>query len=239
MRSNKWYLKWNISCDAHLLNELLETDVPWNDAIVLSAGKLRKLWDSLSELRSSVCERRLERTVQRPMLLPVKTAQFIHFFPSGMTSQSKIAQFTWECIRRLKMPNVKLRMSGVCRDSGQINCELPNSFEEARRCTQEGHFVSWWWNSGFMSTKSFAPAEQIRVQAFYTRIVFRLRVESQQGSVKIISKIALELPWHGISMLSSVHYIHAVICPVITCRYQFKIRLLSSVQYIQAIISPL
>ena len=24
----KWYLKMNISCDAHLLNELLETDVP-------------------------------------------------------------------------------------------------------------------------------------------------------------------------------------------------------------------
>jgi len=28
MWSNKWYLKRNISCDAHLLNELLETDVP-------------------------------------------------------------------------------------------------------------------------------------------------------------------------------------------------------------------
>jgi hypothetical protein len=26
MRSKKWYLKRNISCDAHLLNELLETD---------------------------------------------------------------------------------------------------------------------------------------------------------------------------------------------------------------------
>ena len=26
--SKKWYLKGNISCDAHLLNELLETDVP-------------------------------------------------------------------------------------------------------------------------------------------------------------------------------------------------------------------
>ena len=26
--SKKWYLKMNISCDAHLLNELLETDVP-------------------------------------------------------------------------------------------------------------------------------------------------------------------------------------------------------------------
>jgi len=35
----------NVSCDAHLLNELLETDVPLDDAIVVSAGKLRKLWD--------------------------------------------------------------------------------------------------------------------------------------------------------------------------------------------------
>jgi hypothetical protein len=26
MWSKKWYLKRNISCDAHLLNELLETD---------------------------------------------------------------------------------------------------------------------------------------------------------------------------------------------------------------------
>jgi hypothetical protein len=37
--SKKWYLKRNISSDAHLLNGLLETD----DAIVVSAGKLRKL----------------------------------------------------------------------------------------------------------------------------------------------------------------------------------------------------
>jgi len=28
MCSKKWYLKRNISCDSHLLNELLETDVP-------------------------------------------------------------------------------------------------------------------------------------------------------------------------------------------------------------------
>jgi hypothetical protein len=78
--SKTWYLKRNISYDAHLLNELLETEVPRDDAIVVSAGKLRKLLDSLSELRSSVCERRLERTVLRPALLPVKTAQFIKFF---------------------------------------------------------------------------------------------------------------------------------------------------------------
>jgi len=42
---------------------------------------MRKLWDSLSELRSSICDRRLERTVLRPALLPVKTAQFSQFFP--------------------------------------------------------------------------------------------------------------------------------------------------------------
>jgi hypothetical protein len=39
-----------------------------------------KLWDSLSELRISLCERRLERTILRPELLPVKTAQFTQFF---------------------------------------------------------------------------------------------------------------------------------------------------------------
>jgi hypothetical protein len=70
----------NISRDVHLLNELLETDAPRDDAIVVSAGNLRKLWDSLNELRSSVCERRLERTVLRPALLRVKTAEFTHFF---------------------------------------------------------------------------------------------------------------------------------------------------------------
>jgi len=69
-----------ISCDANLLNELLETDVPWDDAIVVTTGKLRKLWDSLSELRNSLCERRLVRTVLMPALLPVKTAWFTQFF---------------------------------------------------------------------------------------------------------------------------------------------------------------
>jgi hypothetical protein len=84
MWSKKWYLKRNISCVVHLLNELLETDVDgwvhWDCVIVVSAGKLRKLLDSLSKLRSCLCERRLERSVLRPTLLPVKTAQFTQFF---------------------------------------------------------------------------------------------------------------------------------------------------------------
>jgi len=75
MWSKKWYMKTNISCDAHLLNEL-----PCYDAIVVSVGELSILWDSLNELRSSLCERRLERTVLRPALLPVKTAQFTQVF---------------------------------------------------------------------------------------------------------------------------------------------------------------
>jgi hypothetical protein len=54
--------------------------VSWDDAIVVSASKLGKLWDSLSELRSSLCERRQEKTVLKPALLPVKTAQFTQFF---------------------------------------------------------------------------------------------------------------------------------------------------------------
>jgi len=80
MWNKKWYLKRNISCDAHLLNELLETDVPWDDAIVVSAGKLRKLWDSLNEIHSSHCKRRLERTILKSGLLTVKTAQFAQYF---------------------------------------------------------------------------------------------------------------------------------------------------------------
>ena len=120
MWSMKCYVKRNISCDVHLLNELLETDVPWDDGIVVSAGTLRNLWDSLRELRSFLCERRLERTVLRPALLPVKTAQFsvwkttrkanseacaitcqncavYSVFPSGVTSHVKITQFDWRC----------------------------------------------------------------------------------------------------------------------------------------------
>ena len=94
MWSKKWYLKRNISYDTHLLHELLETDVSWHDAIVVSAGKPRKLWDSLSELRSSQCERRPERAVLRPALLPVKTAQFTQSFRQVWRHTVKSLSFT-------------------------------------------------------------------------------------------------------------------------------------------------
>ena len=80
MCSKKWHLKRNISCDVHMLNGLLETDVPWDDVIVVSIGEVRKLWDSLSEPRSSLCEWRLERTVLRPALLSSELRSFLSFF---------------------------------------------------------------------------------------------------------------------------------------------------------------
>jgi hypothetical protein len=93
MWSKKWYLKRNISCDAHLLNELLEMDVPSDDAIAVSAGKLRKLWESLSELRSSLCEKTTGKDSSEACAIACQNCAVYSVFPSGMTSQSKIAQF--------------------------------------------------------------------------------------------------------------------------------------------------
>jgi hypothetical protein len=76
--------------------------MPWDDAILVSADKLRKLWDSLSEMRSSLCKRRLERTILRPALLPVKTAQFTQFFRQ-VWRYSKIAHINCECIGRFRI----------------------------------------------------------------------------------------------------------------------------------------
>ena len=57
MWSKKWYLKRGVYHAMFICGMIW---VPGDDAIVVSAGKLRKLWDFLSELRNSLCERRLE-----------------------------------------------------------------------------------------------------------------------------------------------------------------------------------
>jgi 2-iminoacetate synthase ThiH len=82
-----WSKEINISYDTHLLNELLET----GDAIVMKADKLRKRWDSVSEMCSSLCERRLENS--EACAIACKDCAFYSVFPSGMASHSKIAQF--------------------------------------------------------------------------------------------------------------------------------------------------
>jgi len=64
------------------------------------------LWESLSELCSSLCEGRLERTVLKPALFPVKNCAVYSVLPSGMTSHSKISQFNWECVAPLTTVSV-------------------------------------------------------------------------------------------------------------------------------------
>jgi hypothetical protein len=80
MLSKKMKSKRKMNARVISLLFILEGLVSRDDAIMVSAGKLRKLWDSLSELRSSLCERQLEKTVLRPALLPVQTVQFTQFF---------------------------------------------------------------------------------------------------------------------------------------------------------------
>ena len=99
--SKKWYLKRNISCGAHLLNELIETDVPWDDAIVVSAGKLWKLW-RFPQWTAQFCVRKPSGndSYEAYAISYQNCAVYSVFSPSGMTSHSKIAQFNWECIER-------------------------------------------------------------------------------------------------------------------------------------------
>jgi len=124
MCSKKWYLEMNISCDAHLLNELLETDVPRYDTIVVSAGKLRKLWDYLSGLRSSVCERRLERTVLKRALLPVKTAQFTNFFRQVRRHTLKSLSLTESVYGALFMLAILKKLILLNNKSADLICEI-------------------------------------------------------------------------------------------------------------------
>jgi len=77
-----------------------------------------KLWDSLCELCSSLCERRLERTVLRPALLSVKNYAVSSVFPLGMTPHSKIAQFNCECIGPLRAVDTK------CMSDRKTRCFL-------------------------------------------------------------------------------------------------------------------
>jgi len=50
---------------------------------VVSAGKLRKLWDFLSELRRSLCEGRLERTVNNNNIVIIMIIIIIYLLQLG------------------------------------------------------------------------------------------------------------------------------------------------------------
>ena len=113
MWSKKWYFKRNISRDARLLNELLDTDVPWDDAIVVSAGKLRKLWDSLSQLRILCVKDDWKGHFWCLRYCLSKLRSFLSF------SVGKIAQFNWERIRCFR------HRSSVCGTTHQQMLSVP------------------------------------------------------------------------------------------------------------------
>jgi len=113
MCSKKWYLERNISCDVHLLNELLETDVPWDDAIVVWAGKLRKLWDSLSELRSSLCVKDDWKGQSESWVISFPNYAVYSVFPSGKIAQFIIGGFRDTDIRLLMQCKQLLRTACV------------------------------------------------------------------------------------------------------------------------------
>ena len=91
--SKKCYLKRNIY---HAMLVCWMNWVSWDDAIVVSAGKLRKLWDSLSELRSSV-RKTTGKDSSEACDIACHNCPVYSVFPSGMTSHSKIDQVKWEC----------------------------------------------------------------------------------------------------------------------------------------------
>jgi hypothetical protein len=71
--------------------------VSWNDAIVVSAGKMRKLWDFLREMRSSVWKT-TGKDSSEACAIACQNGAVYSVFRSGKTSHSKIAQFNCECI---------------------------------------------------------------------------------------------------------------------------------------------
>jgi len=120
MWSRKWCLKSIISCDAHLLNELLETDVPWDDGIMVSAGKLRKLWDPEWTAHFFVWKT-TGKDGSEAFAISCQKCTVYSVFPCGMTSHTKIAQFNCEGIGRFIMLSdllvniiISLDFFGVC-----------------------------------------------------------------------------------------------------------------------------
>ena len=95
------------------------TTVDKNKSVVcslqVSEGKLRKLWDSVSELRSSLCERRMESTVLWPAPLPVKTTQITQFLRQVRRQTLKSLSLTEIVYRPLRaLSALSLLFSHLC-----------------------------------------------------------------------------------------------------------------------------
>jgi hypothetical protein len=99
MWSKKWYLKRNVSCVAHLLNELLEIDVIG----MMLSWCWQVNWGNcgISEVNCAIlCVTDGLKRQFWGMRYCLPTLSSLLSFLSGMMSYLKIAQFNWECIGR-------------------------------------------------------------------------------------------------------------------------------------------
>jgi hypothetical protein len=103
--------------------------------LVVSAGKLRKLWDSQSELRSSLCKRELET---QACAIACQNCAVYSVYPSGMTTSHSItAHFDCKCMDQYR--------ENIFANQKQ-NSVLPLVL----LCTVLSCVVSKTWNSSFI-----------------------------------------------------------------------------------------
>jgi hypothetical protein len=92
MWSKKWYLKRNISCDAHLLNEL--STLRWCHRGV---GRWTEETVGFAEWTVQFSVRKTTgKDSSRACAIACQNCAVYSVFPSGITSHSKIAQYNWE-----------------------------------------------------------------------------------------------------------------------------------------------
>jgi hypothetical protein len=109
MWSKKWCLKRNISDDAHLLNELLETEVEVECLEMMPSWCRQVNWGNCGIPWVNCAVVRLKDDWKGQFwgcAIACQNCAVYSVFPSGMTSHSKIAQFNWECIERFKCNTV-------------------------------------------------------------------------------------------------------------------------------------
>jgi hypothetical protein len=150
MWSKKWYLKRNISCDVHLLNELLETDVEVECLEMMPSwcgqvnwGNCGIFWVNCAVL----CVKDDWKGQFWRMRFACQNCAVYSVFPSGMTSHSKIAQFNWQCTGQFKLSGQACQATPThlnrlihtchaapmpCRFNSHIPCRAPAILRQCR-----------------------------------------------------------------------------------------------------------
>jgi hypothetical protein len=111
MWSKKWSLEGNISCDAHLLNELLETDVNFECLEMMPSWCRQVNWGNCGILWVNcavLCAKDDWKDSSEACAISCQNCTVYSVFPSRMKPHNKIVQFSWECIGRYVFGNIVL-----------------------------------------------------------------------------------------------------------------------------------